>query len=183
MPGTRHFTRMQYNVARGLREIVAPRQTMRKAQWEQIKQEFGGRCIFCGQAATKENRGIVPDHLIPVTRFGELVIGNTVPACQTCNDSRGERDWRPFLRERFPGDAGAQVARVEAYLYRHPYHPPSPEEALSDGELKDYQTLLKEWDSMLQRARRLQAVVEERRKKHAHTANPGVQRTPASGRR
>lgn len=23
MPGTRHFSRMQYNVARGLREIVA----------------------------------------------------------------------------------------------------------------------------------------------------------------
>ena len=174
---------MQYNVARGLREIVAPRQTMRKAHWEQIKQEFSGHCLFCGQSGTKENRGIVPDHLIPVTRFGELVIGNTVPACQTCNDSRGERDWRPFLRERFPGDAEAQITQVEEYLARHPYHPPSPEEALSVRELKDYQALLAEWDSMLQRARQLQASVEERRKKHAHAANPGVQRKPASNRR
>src|ERR1700752_1895750 len=105
MPGTRHFDRMQYNVARGLREIVAPRQTMHKAQWEQIKEEFGGRCVFCGEEGTKENRGIVPDHLVPVTRFGELVLGNVVPACQACNDSRGEKDWRPFLRQRFTGDA------------------------------------------------------------------------------
>jgi len=156
---------------------------MRKAQWEQIKQEFGGQCIFCGQSGTKENRGIVPDHLIPVTRFGELVVGNTVPACQTCNDSRGEGDWRPFLRERFPADAEAQIARIEEYLARHPYHPPSPEEALSAGELKDYRALRDEWDSMLERARRLQASVEKRRKKHAHTANPGVQRAPATGHR
>ena len=161
---------MQYNVARGLREIIAPRQTMRKEQWEQIKQEFGGHCIFCGESGTKENRGIVPDHLIPVTRFGELVIGNTVPACQTCNDSRGEKDWRPFLRERFGGDAETQILRIEQYLERHPYHPPSPEDALSKTELLDYKELLAEWDSMLQRARRLQKLVEERRKQRGHTA-------------
>lgn len=169
MPGTKHFSRMKYNVARGLREIVAPRQTMPKAQWEQVKAEFGGHCIFCGQTGTKENRGIVPDHLIPVTRFGELVVGNTVPACQTCNDSRGEKDWRPFLRERFPRDADAQIARVEDYLARHPYHPPSPEKALSKSELRDYLALLAEWDSMLQRARDLQRSIEKRRKEHRHS--------------
>jgi hypothetical protein len=107
MPGTKHIGRMQYNVARGLREIVAPRQTMSTVQWKQLLEEFGGLCIFCGSADTAENRGIVPDHLIPVIRFGELILGNTVPACQTCNDSRGEKDWLPFLRSRFPGDVEA----------------------------------------------------------------------------
>lgn len=178
MPGTKHFSRMQYNVARGLREIVAPRQTMPSTQWEHIKQEFGGTCVFCGQSGTKDNRGIVPDHLVPVTRFGELVVGNTVPACQTCNDSRGERDWRPFMRERFRGDAAAQIARIEQYLERHPYHPESPEEALSESELGDYQAMLAEWDSMLQRARRLHSSVEERRKQHGPTAKAA----PRSGR-
>lgn len=135
---------------------------MRKAQWEQIKEEFGGHCVFCGQSGTKENRGIVPDHLIPVTRSIELVIGNTMPACQTCNDSRGENDWRPFLRERFPGDAESQISRVDQYLARHPYHPPSPIGALPGKELRDYQALLVEWDSMLQSARRLQGSVRMR---------------------
>lgn len=178
MPGTKHFSRMQYNVARGLREIVAPRQTMGRVQWEQIREEFGGRCIFCGQSSTKDNRGIVPDHLIPVTRFGELVVGNTVPACQTCNDSRGEKEWRPFLRERFPGDAEAQIAKVEQYLVLHPYCPSSPERALSESELRDYTMLLTEWDSMLQRARRLQSSVERRRKEAAREGGAGISKKP-----
>lgn len=164
MPGTKHFTRMQYNVSRGLREIVAPRQTMQTAQWQRLKDEFGGRCIFCDGAETKENRGIVPDHLIPVTRFGELVIGNTVPACQTCNDSRGDGDWRPFVRAKFPGNPEEQIGRIEEYLKQHPYHPPSPETALSLDERAEYLQLLKEWDVLLQKARLLHSSAEGRRK-------------------
>jgi hypothetical protein len=158
---------MRYNVSRGLREIVAPRQTMPTAQWQRVKLEFDSLCVFCGSAGTKENRGIVPDHLIPVTRFGELVIGNTVPACQTCNDSRGDGDWRPFVRERYPTDPEAQIARIEAYLKRHPYHPPSPESALSPKEQKEYAQLLHDWETLLERARRLDSSAKARRKRHA----------------
>ena len=162
MPGTRHFGRMQYHVARGLREIVAPRQTMSGAQWEQIKNDFGGRCIFCDESGTKENRGIVPDHLVPVTSFGELVVGNTVPACQACNDSRGDRDWRSFMRNKLSGNATRQIARIKRYLKRHPYKPVL-EDALSNKELREYRALLAEWESMLKRAGRLRTSVEKRR--------------------
>ena len=158
---------MQYNVSRGLREIVAPRQTMPTAQWQRVKDEFGGLCVFCGSGTTKENRGIVPDHLIPVTRFGELVIGNTVPACQTCNDSRGDGDWRPFVRAKFPNDPEAQIARIEEYLKRHPYHPPSPESALSPEEREKYAQLLQDWESLHTQARQLHSSAEDRRKRHA----------------
>lgn len=164
MPGTKHFGRMLYNVARGLREIVAPRQTMPTAQWKRVLEEFRGLCIFCGSPGTAANRGIVPDHLIPVTRFGELVLGNTVPACQACNDSRGEKDWRPFLRSRFPGDAEAQITTVEAHLQRYNYHPSSLEAALSPEEQVTYQALLQEWQSLLERARELHASAEKRRR-------------------
>ena len=164
MPGTKHFTRMQYNVTRGLREIIAPRQTMPKAQWERIKAEFVERCVFCGSTATKENRGIVPDHLVPVTRFGELVVGNTVPACQTCNDSRGEKDWRPFIRVTYPNDPEVQITLIEEYLTRHPYHPQSLEVALSHSEQASYLALLANWESLLEKARELHKAAEERRK-------------------
>jgi hypothetical protein len=164
MPGTNHFGRMQYHVARGLREIVAPRQTMSKAQWQAVLEEFGGLCIFCGHAGTEENRGIVPDHLVPVTRFGELVIGNTVPACQSCNDSRGEKEWRPFLRATFPGDAEAQILRVESHLSKFDYKPVSLEAALSASERKSYSALLKQWKVMLDKARRLKNSAEKRRR-------------------
>ena len=163
MPGTKHFTRMQYTVSRGLREIVAPRQTMSPAQWENIKVEFNGLCVFCGSGPTIANRGIVPDHLIPVTLFGELVMGNTVPACQTCNDSRGDGAWLPFLRGRFPSNPEAQINCVETYLKDHPYHPPSPETALSPEEKQSYAQLLKDWELLLARARTLYASAENRR--------------------
>lgn len=164
MPGTKHFGRMQYNVSRGLREIVAPRQTMSRDHWRSVLEEFGGLCIFCGSAGTAENRGIVPDHLIPVTRFGELVLGNTVPACQSCNDSRGEREWRPFLRSVFSGDAEEQIQSVERHLAKYDYHPVSLDDALSPTERESYLQLLKEWDSMLERARNLRDVAAKRRR-------------------
>ena len=167
MPGTKHFTRMQYNVSRGLREVVAPRQTMSKKQWQQVLEEFGGLCIFCGSAGTAENRGIVPDHLVPVTRYGELVLGNTVPACQTCNDSRGEKDWRPFLRTRFPSDPENQIAKVEAHLEKYHYKPATLELALSPTEQKIYFALLEEWESLLAKARKLHSSAEHRRKNAA----------------
>jgi len=164
MPGTKHFGRMPYHVARGLREIVAPRQTMSKAQWQTVLEELGGLCIFCGQAGTAENRGIVADHLVPVTRFGELVIGNTVPACQSCNDSRGDKEWRPFLRSLFPGDAEVQIRRVEDYVTKFNYHPVSLEVALSATERERYKTLLRKWEIMLKMARRLRDAAGKRRR-------------------
>ncbi|WP_367181164.1 HNH endonuclease [uncultured Ramlibacter sp.] len=165
MPGTKHFGRMQYNVARGLREIVAPRQTMTREQWARVLKEFGECCTFCGGEPTRENRGIVPDHLVPVTKFGELVPGNVVPACQTCNDSRGEKDWRPFLRSRYPGDAEAQIALVEAHVQAHGYEAIRLETALSIEEQVAYSELLSEWERFLETARRLRDAAEQRRKR------------------
>jgi hypothetical protein len=163
MPGTRHFSRMQYNVSRGLREIVAPKQVMSNAHWQSIADEFGGRCAFCGELGSRENRGIVPDHLVPVTQFGELVLGNTVPACQTCNDSRGEKDWRNFLREKFPERAADRTRAIEAYISRHSYVPISPQEALTPSELQEYNALVQDWERVLQTAKRLRESVAARR--------------------
>ncbi|WP_146002096.1 HNH endonuclease [Cupriavidus pauculus] len=126
---------MQYNVARGLREIVAPRQTTPSGEWARIKAEFGHCGVYCGSAASDSNRGVVPDHLIPVTQFGELVAGNTVPACQTCNDSRGDRAWRDFLRASFPDKAQARIEKLEAHLVAHPYEAISPATALSPDRI------------------------------------------------
>jgi len=90
MSGTQHFSRMNYHVRRGLREIVAPSHKIGKAHWAAIPEEFNHACAYCGVRGSAENRGIVADHLIAVTEYGELVAGNTVPACQSCNDSRGK---------------------------------------------------------------------------------------------
>ena len=161
--GTRHFPRLAYNAGRGLREIVAPVQTMQGDVWDAILQEFEGCCVYCGHGPTRENRGIVPDHVVPATSFGELVIGNTVPACQTCNDARGNSDWRAFLTTRLPMEAEARIAKIESHLSQHPYNAVTPDQVLTAEELTSYNTILADWERVLATASQLYSTVKARR--------------------
>ncbi|MEE9928554.1 HNH endonuclease signature motif containing protein [Microvirgula aerodenitrificans] len=163
MKGTKHFSRMNYNVRRGLREIVASDHKISDRDWKLILSEFNGTCAYCGEPASAENRGIVPDHLVAVTDFGELVPGNIVPACQTCNDSRGNKPWRIFISNKFPVDANNRIRRIECYIEQHNYSPCSPETSLTPEELSKYNALLLDWEAFLFKARELQSRVAQRR--------------------
>lgn len=55
MSGTRHFSRMNYNVQRGLRELLNER-FITKAQWRSILDFFSHRCAFCGIEHSGNNR-------------------------------------------------------------------------------------------------------------------------------
>jgi hypothetical protein len=163
MKGTQHFSRMNYNVRRGLREIVAPSHKITKSEWAAILAEFDGTCAYCGAGPSAANRGILPDHLVAVTEFGELVPGNAVPACQSCNDSRGNGDWRIYLRSRFPTEATLRSARIEEHIKKHAYAPCTPESALTEDELAEYNAILSAWDALLGKAQQLQSAVARRR--------------------
>lgn len=58
---------------------------------EQGKEE----CIYCG---AEEN--LTWDHIIPLDEGGPDVISNQVPACQSCNSSKGTRDVIAWYQER-----------------------------------------------------------------------------------
>lgn len=178
MKGTQHFSRMNYNVRRGLREIVAPDHRVSKQEWALVLAEFDGTCAYCGATASAENRGIVPDHLVAVTDFGELIPGNIVPACQTCNDSRGNKPWRIFLASRFPADAANRTRRIERHVAMHNYSPRSPESSLTPEELMQYNALVTEWEVFLVKAQELQSRVAQRRSLAANNSIQG--KTPAS---
>ena len=123
---------------------------------------FESKCAFCNQEATLANRGIVADHLTPANAFGELVLGNVLPACQDCNDSRGEVDWRSFVRKKFPGDGEAQIRRIDEHLASHSYQVCSPETSLSPEELAEYEKLKADFEDWLTRARVLRRSVAEK---------------------
>lgn len=53
---------------------------------ECLTERFGGRCAYCPAPATTW------DHLVPVKHGGGTVPGNIVPACASCNSSKGTRD-------------------------------------------------------------------------------------------
>lgn len=55
-------------------------------------------CVYCGRAASSV------DHLNPLVKDRKYtgwghVIGNLVPACGDCNQSKGGKPWRAFARE------------------------------------------------------------------------------------
>lgn len=46
---------------------------------------YDGCCAYCGQ----QSNSLHLDHVIPLARGGRHSIGNLVPACRTCNTSKG----------------------------------------------------------------------------------------------
>lgn len=54
--------------------------------WLRLQRRFGYRCAYCGSRAK-----LTQDHVVPLTRGGRHAIGNILPACGSCNSSKGNR--------------------------------------------------------------------------------------------
>lgn len=73
------------------------------AEMRRLLEYFGSdqpRCVYCG--AIELARW---DHLIPVKAGGDTVLGNMVPACAPCDDSKRDLDFAQWLRTRKGGIA------------------------------------------------------------------------------
>lgn len=53
-----------------------------------LKKAWGYKCAYCNCTPT----ALTQDHVVPVTKGGEHTISNIVPACQSCNSAKGNRD-------------------------------------------------------------------------------------------
>lgn len=81
---------------------------------EHLLSRFKGRCAYCGRRATTW------DHIFPVTCGGNSTPGNVVPACRTCNSSKGDRDVFDWMVEKgiVPSDELVeQLILAECGLY------------------------------------------------------------------
>ena len=62
-----------------------------------IKYGWGGLCAYC-----RCNRATTLDHIKPKSRGGSSLRSNLIPACQTCNHSKGSNNWLEwFQRQEF----------------------------------------------------------------------------------
>lgn len=61
--------------------------SLTQAEWEEIKVSFNNECAYCGRKLPLER-----DHIIPLTKGGAFAKENIVPACKSCNSSKGNRD-------------------------------------------------------------------------------------------
>ena len=65
-------------------------------QWKETVIYFGGECAYCGRTMKKGER-LTKDHLEPVSDGGATTQDNIVPACSSCNSSKGAREWRQWF--------------------------------------------------------------------------------------
>jgi hypothetical protein len=108
---------------------------LKKAQREQVRMMFGGRCAYCGNELGAKWHA---DHVEPVVRKLEFVrvpgrpttmrttgemwnperdhIGNIMPACVPCNIRKGGESLESF---RHGMERALEVLRANASTYRH----------------------------------------------------------------
>lgn len=60
---------------------------------ESIRYSFGGLCAYC-----RCKRADTVDHLKPRCKGGSNLRSNLVPACTTCNHSKGSEDWLTWYK-------------------------------------------------------------------------------------
>lgn len=69
--------------------------------WKDAMLHFNGCCGYCGRKQSRRIK-ITKEHVVPVSKGGLTIRSNVIPACSTCNCSKGDRemeDW--FKRQKF----------------------------------------------------------------------------------
>ncbi len=151
-------------IERALQEGLGSR-VFGQAEMAQVLAFFGADppgCVYCGSAEVKRW-----DHLVPIAQGGETVLGNMVPACAHCDDSKQHFPFDEWLRRRLPPSATAaeveaveqRIARLQDYMQHFAYTPRPLAERLTAAEQekaaalrarlqqvrKDMETLIKEY--------------------------------------
>lgn len=64
--------------------------TLTAEDWANILQEHDFRCAYCGRSFSDVLRP-TQDHVVPISLGGNHAAENIVPACASCNSSKGNR--------------------------------------------------------------------------------------------
>jgi len=70
--------------------------TLTRIQWEDIKIVFNNCCAYCGKEKPLEQ-----DHFVALIKNGENSHNNIIPACKSCNCSKGAKlfsEWYPKFK-------------------------------------------------------------------------------------
>lgn len=113
--------------------------------------EFFGeplQCVYCGSSDVKRW-----DHLISVRAHGETVLGNMVPSCGPCDDSKAQIDFEEWMLGEAPrsrsirGDLGvgevhSRLEVLRAYMRQFHYVAIPINERLNPQEYEDFKALI-----------------------------------------
>lgn len=80
----------------GLRRRGEENPNFTHQDWKNCLIYFGGKCAYCG-CTPRRNQRLTKDHLRPLSEGGTTVPENIVPACKSCNSSKGVEDFKVWL--------------------------------------------------------------------------------------
>lgn len=106
----------------------------------------GDRCFYCD--AQEPTRW---DHLHAVSKGGDTMPGNLVPACARCDDSKQDRDVHEWVASTSPyrpapERLGALQQKIEAYRQHFSYTPVEFSQRLSPAQRETYARFRAEMD-------------------------------------
>jgi len=127
--------------------------------------EFFGGCAFCGakQAPRK-------DHLVPVIQCGDFIRCNVVPACQKCDDSKGQKEYHEWMRNsnsrcslKGRGFTDERVQdRIKLIEKWQSGYRPMTEAELFGEDYARYQEILQKMEQLCEEAKRMTGRVRSR---------------------
>jgi len=127
-------------VSRALAECLGRRQ-FGQAEMQAVLQFFHMREPGCALCGSREVRRW--DHLVAINRGGETVVGNIVPSCATCDDSKRDlpyEEWMGHSAEGSPASRGVidvaeRLESIQCYVSHFGYKVHPLEQRLDEREL------------------------------------------------
>jgi 5-methylcytosine-specific restriction endonuclease McrA len=65
--------------------------TLTSKEWLDILEKYNYRCFYCDAEFEIENMP-TRDHIIPISKGGNNIKENVIPACKSCNSSKQDKD-------------------------------------------------------------------------------------------
>jgi len=77
-------------------------------QWAAVMEAWGG-CAYCGG----DGAALQKDCMLPISRGGRYTLANVVPACRSCNASKGNVELTTWMRRRRLDERAFWTRQVE----------------------------------------------------------------------
>jgi hypothetical protein len=131
---------------RAIKECLATRQFDADAM-AQVVSFFGNtppECVYCGSPNVQRW-----DHLVPITKGGDTVLGNMVLACASCDDSKRDLSFDEWIlcesklspKSRGVVNLDQRIEQIRAYVQHFGYVPMRLEDKLDQNELNKLNSL------------------------------------------
>lgn len=92
---------------RRARRMAKVEHDLSPAQWDDLVAAWGG-CAYCGATGRLQK-----DTMLPISRGGRYTLDNVVPACRSCNASKGNLELTTWMRRRGHDEPGFWTRRHE----------------------------------------------------------------------